>query len=297
MSAKNPPIHPARLFVLLAREAPIGVIFRRGGSDWTQMIKWHTDSDTFELGQWLRGDVKEYNGDLSPDGKLLLYHIYHKRLYYQLEAQGRKPDKLLYYTAICKPPYFTALELWQNVNSPSGQFIDNTTVQLYPYSNPELQPIRTVAQTPLNFELRNHDIEWTGPRITEKNVFLTNQGWETIQIGKYDVGILNPPHIWSKSSNKLSLYASHFGHDFSGKQGGSDNQLTYSVSILNSGTDILLKSVNWADFDQQGRLVLAKQGKLFSAALQNGELHLTELADFNANKPDPQPAPDWAQKW
>ncbi len=61
--------------------------------------------------------------------------------------------------------------------------------------------------------------------------------------------------------------------------------------------EILLKYVNWADFDQQGRLVLAKYGKLFAGTLDNGELQLTELADFNANKPDPQPAPDWAQKW
>lgn len=70
---KPPP--PARLFVLLARQASIGVILRRGRSDWVQMIKWHTDSDTFEEGQWLRGEVEEYFGDLSPDGRLLYYRF------------------------------------------------------------------------------------------------------------------------------------------------------------------------------------------------------------------------------
>ncbi len=141
-------VHSSRLFVLLARQASVGVILRRGGSDWTQMIKWHTDTDTFELGQWLRGDVGEYEGDLSPHGNLLLYHISHTRLHYQLEAQERKPDKLLYYNAISKPPYFTALELWERLERPVGRFIDNTTVQLYPYSNtyshPDLQPIRII---------------------------------------------------------------------------------------------------------------------------------------------------------
>ena len=53
----------------------------------------------------------------------------------------------------------------------------------------------------------------------------------------------------------------------------------------------------WADFDQQGRIVLARDGKLFGAALQNGELVYTELADFNANKPEPVEAPEWAQRW
>ena len=64
-----------------------------------------------------------------------------------------------------------------------------------------------------------------------------------------------------------------------------------------TGERALLSNATWADFDQQGRLVLAKEGKLFSATLQNGDIHLTELADFNADKPDPQPAPDWATKW
>lgn len=39
---------PARLFVLLAREASAGVILRRGPSKWVQLIKWNTDADTFE---------------------------------------------------------------------------------------------------------------------------------------------------------------------------------------------------------------------------------------------------------
>jgi hypothetical protein len=69
--------------------------------------------------------------------------------------------------------------------------------------------------------------------------------------------------------------------------------------VLNNqtGERHLLSDATWADFDQQGRLVLAREGKLFSGTLQNGDLQLTELADFNANKPDLQPAPDWAQKW
>src|SRR5690349_10075456 len=46
----NPP-PPARLFVLLASNSPVGVILRRGPTDWVQMIKWHTDTDKFEEGQ------------------------------------------------------------------------------------------------------------------------------------------------------------------------------------------------------------------------------------------------------
>lgn len=64
---------PARLFVHLAREAPVGVVLRRGPSDWVQIILWHTDTDTFEYGQWFHGGIKERVCDVSPDGSIFLY--------------------------------------------------------------------------------------------------------------------------------------------------------------------------------------------------------------------------------
>ncbi len=38
---------PCRLSIILARAAPVGVIFRRGPTDWVQLIKWNTDRDSF----------------------------------------------------------------------------------------------------------------------------------------------------------------------------------------------------------------------------------------------------------
>src|SRR5262245_12563305 len=63
----------ARLWVLLAAREPIGVIFRRGPSKQVMLIKWNTQADTFELGQWLKGRVYERRSDVSPDGELLIY--------------------------------------------------------------------------------------------------------------------------------------------------------------------------------------------------------------------------------
>src|SRR5262249_44616225 len=64
---------PCRLHVLLAREAPVAVILRRGPSAWYQVILWRTDRDTFEDGAWFKGRLYEERCDLSPDGELLLY--------------------------------------------------------------------------------------------------------------------------------------------------------------------------------------------------------------------------------
>ncbi len=108
MSVYKPPT-PARLYVILAREAPVAVIFRRGPSRWVQMIKWHTDTDTFEEGQWFKGRVYESKCDLSPDGKLLIYFV--------LKANRVHPDYGYTWTAISKPPYFTALALWKELGT------------------------------------------------------------------------------------------------------------------------------------------------------------------------------------
>lgn len=98
---------PARLFTLLARDAPVGVIFRRGPSRWTQLIHWDTANDIFTAGQWFKGQIYPRKSDLSPNGSLLIYFA-HKPFNHR--ANPTYGDQ---WTAISKPPYFTALALWQ----------------------------------------------------------------------------------------------------------------------------------------------------------------------------------------
>ena len=59
ISTKTGPV-PCRLLVILAREAPVGVIFRRGPSRRVELIQWHTDTDRFEREQWFKGRINEY---------------------------------------------------------------------------------------------------------------------------------------------------------------------------------------------------------------------------------------------
>lgn len=67
----SPPF-PARLHVLLARDAPIGVGFRRGPSRSVCTVLWDRRTDTFTVGPWLKGRIDERRSDLSPDGKHLI---------------------------------------------------------------------------------------------------------------------------------------------------------------------------------------------------------------------------------
>lgn len=57
----------------MARDAPTCVLFRRGPSKWTQLVKWRTNTDSFDAGQRFKGRVYEHWSDLSPDGRFLIY--------------------------------------------------------------------------------------------------------------------------------------------------------------------------------------------------------------------------------
>lgn len=64
---------PARIHVLLARDASVGVVIRRGPAKAVATLLWDRRTDHFRLGQWLRGRIYERRCDLSPDGEHLLY--------------------------------------------------------------------------------------------------------------------------------------------------------------------------------------------------------------------------------
>jgi len=74
LKVKQPPERiPARLHVIMAREAPKAVVFRRGPSGQVCTLGWDLETDTFTMGQWLKGRIYEYRSDLSPDGELMIY--------------------------------------------------------------------------------------------------------------------------------------------------------------------------------------------------------------------------------
>ena len=59
-----------------------------------------------------------------------------------------------------------------------------------------------------------------------------------------------------------------------------------------------LEGATWADWDQRGRLVYGKAGKLFAMDVnERGTGDPTELADFNNRRPEPREAPAWATVW
>jgi len=97
------PSFPPRLHVLLARDAPRGVVLRRGPSGQVCAIGWDRDRDRFTVGQWLRGRIYERRSDLSPDGVHLIYFAMNG--HWKGRARGS-------WTAISRAPWLTALTLY-----------------------------------------------------------------------------------------------------------------------------------------------------------------------------------------
>ena len=63
----------ARIHAILPRKGNKAVVFRRGPASCVAVIGWDLATDTFKVGQWLRGRIYPFRCDLSPNGEYLLY--------------------------------------------------------------------------------------------------------------------------------------------------------------------------------------------------------------------------------
>lgn len=94
---------PARLHVLLASAATVGLVLRRGPAKQVATLLWDRKTDQFTLGQWLKGRIYERRCDLSPDGTYFIYFAMNGR--WRGEAKGS-------WTAVSRAPYLKALVLY-----------------------------------------------------------------------------------------------------------------------------------------------------------------------------------------
>ena len=68
------------------------------------MIKWHTDTDVFEVGQWIRGKVDSFS--MTGTGSHAAISVMGGR-----SRMRENQDEFWQYSLVCRPPYFSALEV------------------------------------------------------------------------------------------------------------------------------------------------------------------------------------------
>lgn len=123
MEHEHDPHRLCRLFIILARDAPIGLILRRGPSRWYHLIRWRTDNDSFEPGAWFHGRIYEEKCDLSPGGELMVYFCHGGRF---------RPGYTDSWTAVSRAPWLYALVLWPwgTTYGGGGRFVENRRLVL-----------------------------------------------------------------------------------------------------------------------------------------------------------------------
>ena len=94
-----------RLTVLLASDAPVGVVFLRARSKLFRIVVWDRTTDTFNPGPWFRGKIYPDRSDVSPDGRHLIYFAM-AGVAWAVPATGGT------WTAISRLPSLTATALW-----------------------------------------------------------------------------------------------------------------------------------------------------------------------------------------
>jgi hypothetical protein len=256
------------LSVLLARDAPVGVILRRGPSKQVLMVRWDLEHDTFETGEWLEGRVYEDCCDLSPRGDLLLY-LASK---HTGEQQGT-------WTAISRPPSFTALALWPlngTWQGGGGVFLSDSQVLLHQIESP--------AELAAGFSLPGGLEAWVQPYGSAFEDRMSHDRWHLVEKRTPVYGSkVDVEEVWLKFPLRRSpgvglRFRIHV-------QGEAPVLRTYTLVSESSTVD--LGAADWMDWCPKGDLLFARDGRIYRTASQDltrpdGHLLARELIDLSA---------------
>lgn len=286
-----------RIYAILARKVPLGIVFRRGPSKNVLVIAWNLADDTFQLGQWMTGRIYERRCDLSPNGDLLLYFA----------ANYRKPYRS--WSAISRPPFLTALTLWPKGDGwgGGGHFVTQHQVALNHraaemelangFSIPRWLKVKPYGKRPGWGE---DDPVWS-----ER---LKRDGWSLVSYPtktKDDFGAkvwveFAPPIVWRKPNpvwpKRYALEMSIEGL----KERNGPWYLTEHSVITNGRVDKIGRS-DWADWSPSGELLFAMDGCLYRVRGTRNKLDPLEdaikVADFSKLRFESRRTPEDMRRW
>jgi hypothetical protein len=270
---------PARLHVVLASEAPVGVIFRRGPSNAVCSVLWDRTKDEFQLGQWLRGRMYERRADLSPDGRHLIYFA---------RSGGLSSPTRGSYTAISRAPWLKAIALfgkgdcWQG----GGIFTSNSTYWLngggchFP-----LQDTKEVHR-----DLKFKPVGMYGGECPGVYyVRLQRDGW--ILKDELTAGLSSAFAVFEKTLPHGWVLRKYAHAEVGAPPGKGCYWDEHELDHPKLGHRLLKPHWEWAELDGK-TLVWAEKGQLARAPLKRDELGDAQiLFDFNDMKFEPRTAP------
>jgi hypothetical protein len=289
-----------RLYAVLAREAPVGVIFRRGPSKQVRLIRWNLADDSFEPGQWFKGRIYERRCDLSPRGDMLIYFA----------AKHRPP--LYSWTAISRPPWLTALALWPKGDcwAGGGLFKSGQAVLLNHW--PSQRQLAEGFCLPPAVEVEPlGDRPGCGEDDPIEGTRLSRDGWTLACPGKLLAAqdreslrwSFSLDRVWQKPEPSNVRYVLRMLVRGIGESDGPWYRLDHEVVDAEGRIRVDLPETDWADWDRNGDLLFGRAGALFrlpapviSRGDEFGE-QACRLADFSDMTFEEIVAPISATRW
>jgi hypothetical protein len=278
-AATGDPRPPARIHILLARTAPVGVVLRRGPSKFFCAMGWNRLDDSFMAGQWFKGRVYERRSDLSPDGQSLLY--------FAMEGKPQ-PGSQGAWTAISRAPYFKPVAQWTKPDcwNGGGLFIDNNTYWLNegtghkPVRLP--QKLQKAAHYP---EENTYGNECPGVYYLR----LKRDGWTFVEQRtegeSHQIDVFDKPLRAGWVLRKLAHTTA--GQAIGKKAYYDEHELVQTAT----GRTVAYHGWEWADIDR-ARLVWCEAGKLLAGRVTDeGLCEQRDLHDFNPMAYAPLPVP------
>ena len=243
-----------RLHILLARDAPVGLVIRHGTAKSVCTLLWDRKRDQITLGQWMRGRIETGSCDLSPDGEHFLYSA----------AKCPRGD-LIEWTVVSRTPYLKAVAYypWRRGG---GWFMNNQDYCVFSGSpdpkaleHPEVRRVESVLSQPSLCALR-----------------MVRGGWS---IGK------------SRFNDEIE-FERDLGRGWTLRhQEGAGYGEHPQYSLSREGLKADTRGWDWADVDGS-RLVWTAKGCLYSGLLRTAGLDQVKLLhDFNGMKFEALAAP------
>jgi hypothetical protein len=287
------------LYAILARDARVGVIFRRGPSKQVLLLLWRTDTDQFYEGQWFKGRIYERRCDLSPSGERLVYF-----------AASYKPPYATW-TAVSRPPFLTAVALWPKGDAWGGGGLFAREGEIHLNHRPEHMKMAEGFQLPKFVVIKPlGEHAGRGEDSPILDMRLIRDRWKLIQQGKTKENkqkasiwiTVDPAEIWAKPHPKNEK-PYEIREELKGIHERNISWYVIEHSVVNtkSGNTLSLGRSDWADWCHSGDLLFAKEGKIWRLGFNRRNLKPLEQAEMLIDLRDrvftPKAAPEGAKKW
>jgi hypothetical protein len=268
-----------RIYCIPATHASIVAVFRRGPTNWSHVGRWDLEHLRYEPGAWLRGRLFPRRSDLSPDGKYLCYFAHKPTATWQLGDA---------YVAVSKLPWLTALHAFATCG---------TWTRGYYFTDEGTGDGSAATTLPIPFGLRSIPVvQFANER---------RRAWDESP----DSPPRSPSDVWDVQRNarmqkrqpggrRLLCVESvgMAGGEFGVEQAVDGMRVRYWIE---DDDDLqLLDDLQWADWDQKGRLLVAtRSGKLQIRRVDGTRAEILFDEDLSLLEPQPLPAPSSAERW